>query len=58
MPKEEIYMINLIFDCHAANCDIVFNEEFEAIAWVGPSELPYYHLNSATIATLSARGLV
>ena len=55
---EEIYMIYLIFDCHATNRDVAFNEEFEAIAWVTPEELSSYDLNAATKVTLKAKGLI
>ena len=55
---EEIYMIYLIFDCHATNRDVAFNEEFEAIAWAPPAELSSYDLNDATKLTLKAKGLI
>ncbi len=56
--REEIYMIYLIFDCHAANRAISFNEEFEAVAWVKPDNLCDYDLNEATRMTLIAQGLL
>ncbi len=55
---EEIYMIYLIFDCHAANREIAFNEEFETVAWVRPEDLASYDLNEATRITLKAKGLL
>ena len=55
---EEIYMIYLIFDCHAINREVAFNEEFEAIAWATPAELSSYDLNEATKLTLKAKGLI
>lgn len=56
--QEEIYMIYLIFDCVAANRDIVLNEEFQGHAWVKPQDFPLYDLNVATRATLSKKGLL
>ena len=32
--REQIYMIYLIFDCHAANRDVTINDEFDDYAWV------------------------
>ncbi len=55
---EEIYMVYLIFDCHAANRDIGLNDEFEDFAWVRPEQLADYDLNDATRTTLAARGLL
>lgn len=55
---EEIYMIYLIFDCHAANRDVNINDEFEAFAWVLPGDLENYDLNEATRTTLRAKGLI
>jgi len=56
--QEEIYMIYLIFDCVAANRDIVLNEEFQDHAWVKPDAFPRYDLNVATRATLTQKGLL
>ena len=56
--QEEIYMIYLIFDCVAANRDIVLNEEFQDLAWVKPDAFPHYDLNVATRATLTQKGLL
>lgn len=56
--QEEIYMIYLIFDCVAANRDIVLNEEFQDHAWVKPQDFPHYDLNVATRTTLSMKGLL
>lgn len=55
---EEIYMIYLIFDCHATNRDVNINDEFEAYAWVLPGDLENYDLNEATRTTLRAKGLI
>ena len=30
--REQIYMIYLIFDCHAANRDVTINDEFDDYA--------------------------
>ena len=56
--KEEIYMIYLIFDCVSANRDIVFNEEFQEIAWVSRDRLKDYDLNDATRFTFSQKGFL
>ncbi len=56
--QEEIYMIYLIFDCVAANREIVLNEEFQDHAWVKPQDLAKYDLNVATRATLTQKGLL
>ena len=55
---EEIYMIYLIFDCHAANRDVDLNDEFEDHAWVKQGEFGGYDLNAATRLTLTAKGLL
>lgn len=54
--KEEIYMIYLLFDCVSANRHVTFNEEFQAIAWVKPTDLERYDLNEATKATFMHKG--
>ncbi|WP_426446541.1 nucleoside triphosphatase NudI [Siccibacter colletis] len=56
--KEEIYMIYLIFDCVSANRDVVFNEEFQEIAWVNRDRLKDYDLNDATRFTFSQKGFL
>ncbi|MBL5864074.1 nucleoside triphosphatase NudI [Serratia fonticola] len=56
--KEQIYMIYLIFDCHASNRTITLNDEFEEYAWVRKEELASYDLNEATRFTLRQRGLL
>ncbi|WNN48638.1 nucleoside triphosphatase NudI [Siccibacter colletis] len=56
--KEEIYMIYLIFDCVSANRDVVFNEEFQEIAWVSRDRLKDYDLNDATRFTFSQKGFL
>lgn len=56
--SEEIYMIYLIFDCHAGNRDISLNDEFEDFAWVRPEQMADYDLNVATRTTLAAKGLL
>ncbi|MEA9391038.1 nucleoside triphosphatase NudI [Acerihabitans sp. TG2] len=56
--KEEIYMIYLIFDCISANREITFNEEFQEIAWVSPTELGALDLNEATRITFKQKGLL
>lgn len=56
--KEEIYMIYLMFDCVSANRNVVFNEEFQDIAWVKHSELNNYDLNEATKVTFSKKGWI
>ncbi|MCO6185403.1 nucleoside triphosphatase NudI [Rhizobium sp. L1K21] len=55
---EEIYMIYLIFDCHAGNRDVKINDEFEDFAWVLPEDLGSYDLNEATRFTLVQKGLL
>ena len=55
---EEIYMIYLIFDCHAGNRDVKINDEFEDYAWVLPQDLAAYELNEATRFTLAQKGLL
>ncbi len=56
--SEEIYMIYLIFDCRAANRDVVLNEEFDDHAWVRPGAFGAYDLNPATRITLAQKGLI
>ena len=56
--QEEIYMINLIFDCVAANREVNINEEFQAFAWVKAEDLGTYDLNIATRKTLTLKGLL
>ena len=56
--KEEIYMIYLIFDCVSANRDVVFNEEFQEIAWVSRDRLKDYDLNDATRFTFTQKGFL
>lgn len=56
--QEQIYMIYLIFDCHAANRAITINDEFEDYAWVKKEDLASYDLNEATRFTLQQRGLL
>jgi len=56
--KEQIYMIYLIFDCHAANREITINDEFADYAWVKKEDLASYDLNEATKYTLQQRGLL
>ncbi|MDV7144196.1 nucleoside triphosphatase NudI [Tropicimonas sp. TH_r6] len=55
---EEIYMIYLIFDCHATNREITLNAEFDDHAWVRPGNFGLYDLNQATRITLAQKGLV
>lgn len=55
---EEIYMIYLLFTCHAKNTAITLNDEFEDYAWVRKDDLPGYDLNEATRITLIQRGLL
>lgn len=56
--KEEIYMIYLIFDCVSANRDVIFNEEFQEIAWVSRDRLKDYDLNDATRFTFTQKGFL
>ncbi len=56
--REQIYMIYLIFDCHAANRDVTINDEFDDYAWVPRERLAEYDLNEATRFTLRQRGLL
>lgn len=56
--KEEIYMIYLIFDCVSANREVVFNEEFQEIAWVSPDKLKDLDLNEATRFTFAQKGFL
>lgn len=56
--QEEIYMIYLMFDCESRNRDVTFNEEFQAVAWVSPQDLPRYDLNVATRQTFIDKGLL
>ncbi|MGV7091298.1 nucleoside triphosphatase NudI [Siccibacter turicensis] len=56
--KEEIYMIYLIFDCVSANRDVVFNDEFQEIAWVSRDRLKDYDLNDATRFTFTQKGFL
>lgn len=56
--QEEIYMIYLMFDCESRNRDVTFNEEFQAVAWVSPQDLPHYDLNVATRRTFIDKGLL
>ncbi|ASL83087.1 MULTISPECIES: nucleoside triphosphatase NudI [Serratia] len=56
--QEQIYMIYLIFDCHAANRDVTINDEFDDYAWVPRERLGDYDLNEATRFTLQQKGLL
>jgi len=56
--KEEIYMIYLIFDCVSANREVVFNDEFQEIAWVSRDRLKDYDLNDATRFTFTQKGFL
>lgn len=56
--QEDIYMIYLIFDCITTNRDVVFNEEFQQIAWVTPEEIKSMDLNAATRFTFQQKGLL
>ncbi|ASQ15722.1 Nucleoside triphosphatase NudI (plasmid) [Enterobacter cloacae] len=51
-------MIYLIFDCISTNRTIMFNEEFQDIAWVSPNNLKSVDLNEATRITFSRKGLL
>ena len=55
---EEIYMIYLIFDCHALNRVVELNDEFDYHAWVLPKDLDGYALNDATRRTFALKGLL
>ncbi len=55
---EELHMIYLIFDCQAANRDVIINEEFDDYAWVKPQDLKGYDLNEATRSTFAAKGVL
>lgn len=56
--REELYMIYLIFDCISANRDIIFNEEFQEIAWASPAKIKEMDLNEATRVTFTQKGLI
>lgn len=56
--QEEIYMIYLMFDCISANREVIFNEEFQEVAWVSPDKLSEYDLNVATRQTFMDKGLL
>ncbi|CCJ85456.1 nucleoside triphosphatase NudI [Cronobacter dublinensis] len=56
--SEEIYMIYLIFDCISANRDVVFNDEFDEVAWVAPEDFHRYDLNEATRLTFTQKQLL
>ena len=56
--KEEIYMIYLIFDFVSANREVVFNDEFQEIAWVSRDRLKDYDLNDATRFTFTQKGFL
>lgn len=56
--QEPLYMIYLLFDCHAANREIAINDEFESYAWVTKEQLAEYDLNEATKITLQQKGLL
>lgn len=54
-----LYMVFLLFDCRIdAAGPIRLNEEFCEFAWVEPSALVEFDLNSATRETLSTLGLL
>lgn len=55
---EKLHMIYLIFDCEAANRDVIINEEFDEHAWVEPQNLRDYDLNEATRSTFAAKGIL
>jgi len=49
------YMIFLLFECRAESLDVKINDEFEAYAWVKPSQLKNYNLNPASIETFKKK---
>jgi nucleoside triphosphatase len=55
---ESVYMIFLVFSCRAADSAARLNDEFDAYAWVLPTELSGYDLNEATLDTLQRAGLM
>ena len=56
--QRDIYMIFLVFSCTAIGEEVELNPEFSNYAWVHPSNLQYYDLNSATIETFQRVGLI
>lgn len=53
-----VYMIHLLFECHALDGTIRLNEEFAEAAWVAGPRLGEYDLNAATRRTFRRLGLL
>ncbi len=56
--SELIYMVFLVFSCRAMKPEVKLSEEFDAYAWVAPSELPRYVHDAFTLGTLQRAGLI
>ena len=55
--QRDIYMIFLLFSCHATGEKVVLGEEFEEYAWVRGEDLDKYDLNEQTRGTFIQLGL-
>ena len=55
---ERIYMVYCIYDCEYESGDVTLNDEWEKYAWVEPTHLKDYDLNSATRKTFTLKGWV
>ena len=57
--KRLIYMVFLLYECRIdTQCPINLNSEFCDYAWVSPSSLSTFDLNSATRETFASLGLL
>jgi nucleoside triphosphatase len=56
--REELYMVFLVFDCPVTEVTIQLNDEFDAVAWVGPTDLERYDLNEETVDTFRKIGIL
>ena len=56
--SRKVYMIYLIFSCHAIGKDVSLNQEFTEYAWVNPGSVQGYDLNPESAATLAKIGLI
>jgi len=55
--QKEIYMIFLLFSCHALSEEVVIGEEFEQYAWVKGEDLGKFDLNEQTRDTFIQLGV-
>ncbi len=56
--QQDIYMVFLLFSCHALSDDVRLGEEFEEFAWAKTGDLPGHDLNEQTRDTFTHLGLL